>query len=81
MLTTATPSLIYALRQRRERLAQHVDFPVVLWSGQPQSRNFPANTHPFRSSSHFLYFAGVPLANAAIRLERGQLILFMDEAT
>ncbi|MBD2257565.1 aminopeptidase P family protein [Pseudanabaena sp. FACHB-2040] len=81
MLITATPSLIHALRQRRERLAQHVDFPVVLWSGQPQSRNFPANTHPFRSSSHFLYFAGVPLANAAIRLERGQLTLFMDEAT
>ncbi|MBD0267926.1 MAG: aminopeptidase P family protein [Cyanobacteria bacterium Co-bin8] len=81
MLTTAAPSLVHTLRQRRERLAQQFDFPVVLWSGQPQSRNFPANTYPFRSSSHFLYFAGVPLANAAIRLERGQLILFMDEAT
>ncbi|MBD0334909.1 MAG: aminopeptidase P family protein [Cyanobacteria bacterium Co-bin13] len=81
MITAALPSLAQTLRHRRERLAQQADFPVVLWSGQPQSRNFPANTHPFRSSSHFLYFAGVPLANAAIRLERGRLTLFVDEAT
>jgi Xaa-Pro aminopeptidase len=38
------------------------------------------NTYPFRASSHFLYFAGIPLVNAAIRLEAGQLELFMDEA-
>jgi Xaa-Pro aminopeptidase len=81
MMIAARPSLAQTLRQRRERLAQRVDFPVVLWSGQPQSRNFPANTHPFRSSSHFLYFAGVPLANAAIHLEQGRLTLFVDEAT
>lgn len=81
MQTTAPCSLAQTLRQRRQRLAQQVDFPVVFWSGQPHSRNYPANTYPFRSSSHFLYFAGVALPKAAIRLEGGQLTLFMDEAT
>jgi Xaa-Pro aminopeptidase len=36
---------------------------------------------PFRASSHFLYFTGVPLENAAIRLESGKLELFIDEGT
>ncbi len=74
-------SLIDCLQRRRQRLAERLDCPVLLWSGQSPSRNFPANTYPFRASSHFLYFAGLPLANAVIRLERGQLQLFMDEVT
>jgi Xaa-Pro aminopeptidase/Xaa-Pro dipeptidase len=53
----------------------------LLWSGRSSARNFPANTYPFRASSHFLYFAGLPLPNAAIRLEAGKLILFMDNPT
>jgi Xaa-Pro aminopeptidase len=57
-----------------------VDFPVILWSGQASPRNFPANPFPFRASSHFLYFAGLPLENAAICLNSGKLELFMDEA-
>ncbi len=69
-----------ALRQRRERLAKLVDFPIILWSGQRHARNYPANTYPFRASSHFLYFAGLPLENAALRLEAGKLQLFMDDA-
>lgn len=72
-------SLAKTLRDRRHRLASLVDFPVVLWSGQSSSRNFPANVYPFRASSHFLYFAGLSLENAAIRLERGKLELFMEE--
>jgi Xaa-Pro aminopeptidase len=55
-----------------------IDFPVILWSGHSSPRNFPANPYPFRASSHFLYFAGLPLPNAAIRLEAGKLELFMD---
>jgi Xaa-Pro aminopeptidase len=70
-----------ALRTRRQRLAERVDFPVLLWAGRSSARNFPANTYPFRASSHFLYFAGLPLENAVIRLENGRLQLFMDEAT
>ncbi|MBD2460966.1 aminopeptidase P family protein [Oscillatoria sp. FACHB-1407] len=69
------------LRQRRQRLAALVDFPVILWSGGSSARNYPGNPYPFRASSHFLYFAGVPLYNAAIRLERGKLELFMDDPT
>lgn len=72
--------LVNTLRDRRQKLAKLVNFPVVLWSGATISRNFAANTFPFRASSHFLYFAGLPLENAAIRLEDGKLQLFMDDA-
>lgn len=71
-------SLAATLRHRRQRLASLIDFPVILWSGHSNPRNFPANPYPFRASSHFLYFAGLPLPNAAIRLEAGKLELFMD---
>jgi Xaa-Pro aminopeptidase/Xaa-Pro dipeptidase len=71
-------SLAQVLQQRREKLADQFPVPVLLWSGQSSSRNFPANAFPFRASSHFLYFTGLSLENAAIRLEQGKLILFMD---
>jgi len=69
------------LLQRRQALAAQVSVPVVLWSGSRASRNYPANTYPFRANSHFLYFAGIPLPNAAIRLEGGRMELFMDDPT
>ncbi|MBE9094130.1 aminopeptidase P family protein [Tychonema sp. LEGE 07203] len=69
-----------ALSQRRQKLAGLIDFPVILWSGRSIPRNYPALTFPFRASSHFLYFAGLPLENAAIRLEAGKLELFLDDA-
>jgi Xaa-Pro aminopeptidase len=78
---TVPSSLVSALQQRRDRLAQLYPDPVVLEAGQPVSRNFPANTYPFRASSHFLYFAGLPLSRAAIHLEQGKLILFIDDTT
>ncbi|MBK1990540.1 aminopeptidase P family protein [Sphaerospermopsis aphanizomenoides BCCUSP55] len=74
-----TSTLSATLRHRRQRLAELIDFPAILWSGGSSSRNFPANTFPFRPSSHFLYFAGIPLQNAAIRLESGNLQLFIDD--
>ncbi len=74
-------TLATTLQDRRKRLAQLVDFPVILWSGQASPRNFPANPFPFRASSHFLYFAGLPLENAAVYLSQGKLELFMDEAS
>lgn len=67
------------LKQRRHHLATLIDAPVILWSGRSSARNFPANAYPFRTSSHFLYFAGLPLENAAIRLEQGRLELFVDD--
>ncbi|MEH2058947.1 MAG: aminopeptidase P family protein [Nostoc sp.] len=72
-------SLIDTLRHRRQQLANLIDFPAILWSGSNSPRNFPANAFPFRASSHFLYFAGLPLSKAAIRLEAGKLELFMDD--
>ncbi|MBE9137549.1 aminopeptidase P N-terminal domain-containing protein [Nodosilinea sp. LEGE 07088] len=74
-------SALQALHHRRDRLAQLYPEPVVLWSGQAVSRNFPANVYPFRANSHFLYFAGLPLARAAIRLDGGKLTLFMDDTS
>ena len=73
--------LTEALQARRAKLAALVNFPVLLWSGRSSPRNFPANKFPFRASSHFLYFAGLPLENAVIRLEGGKLTLFIDEAS
>ncbi|MEL6229694.1 MAG: aminopeptidase P family protein [Cyanobacteria bacterium J06627_3] len=74
-------TLAATLKTRRRQLAKHLDTPVLLWSGRSTPRNFPANTHPFRPSSHFLYFAGLPLENAVVHLADGHLTLFMDEAT
>lgn len=72
------PELKATLKQRRQNLSDLFPDPVLLWSGIPPSRNFPANTFPFRASSHFLYFAGVSLENAVIALESGKLTLYMD---
>ncbi|MEA5512199.1 aminopeptidase P family protein [Crocosphaera sp. UHCC 0190] len=70
--------LIYTLQQRRQKLAQLIDKPAIFWSGKALSRNFRANRYPFRASSHFLYFTGLNLENAAIIVENGNLSLFMD---
>ncbi|MCD8489197.1 MAG: aminopeptidase P family protein [Desertifilum sp.] len=72
-------TLAATLRDRRRKLAEKVDFPVLLWSGRSIPRNFPHNTFPFRASSHFLYFAGLPLEKAAIRLEGGKMELFIND--
>jgi Xaa-Pro aminopeptidase len=79
IIQKTSSSLVDTLRQRRQRLASLIDFPAIFWSGSSNPRNFAANIYPFRASSHFLYFAGLPLPNAAIRLEAGKLELFMDD--
>ena len=76
-----TTALASVLKARRNRLSKLIDFPVLLWSGAAKPRNFTANIYPFRASSHFLYFAGMPLENAAIRIEAGKLTLFVDESS
>jgi len=81
MLFNSSQLLIDTLRHRRQKLSYLIDFPAILWSGCASPRNFPANIYPFRASSHFLYFAGFPLENAAIRLWEGRLELFMDDAS
>mgnify|MGYP003603273429 CR=1 FL=1 len=64
-------------RQRRQRLARLFPQPVVIFSGRPAPRN-PPQTHPFRASSHFLYFAGWNQPHLAVLLEDGQATLFYD---
>lgn len=81
IMQKTTASIATTLRQRRQRLAEKINFPAVFWSGRSSSRNYPANTFPFRASSNFLYFAGLPVENAAIRLEGDRLELFMDNPT
>ncbi|MEY2979518.1 MAG: aminopeptidase P N-terminal domain-containing protein [Prochlorotrichaceae cyanobacterium] len=73
------PLNLKALNDRRQRLQQIFPEPVLLWSGAPLPRNFRANAYPFRASSHFLYFAGLPLENAVICLADGNLDLYWDE--
>jgi Xaa-Pro aminopeptidase len=59
-LTDARP-----FRARRERLAQRLGgAPALVPSGGDRGRNYPANTFPFRASSHFLYLFGLPLRDA-----------------
>ena len=70
---------ISSLKQRRVNLARSIEDPVILWSGNSSGRNFKANKLPFRASSHFLYFTGMPLVNAAIRLVAGELELYLDD--
>ncbi|MEG4631261.1 aminopeptidase P family protein [Microcoleus sp. AR_TQ3_B6] len=79
-ITQSDKFLAQVLYQRRQKLATLINFPTILWSGLRIPRNYPALTFPFRASSHFLYFAGLPLENAAIRLEAGKLELFLDDA-
>ena len=79
LLTTKDNQLLAAgLKQRRDKLWQLTKHPVILWSGSPLGRNFSANKYPFRASSHFLYFAGLPLPEAVIRIEAGRLELYLD---
>ncbi|MDZ8133934.1 MAG: aminopeptidase P family protein [Nostoc sp. DedQUE04] len=79
LIPQTSTSLADTLRHRRQQLAKLIDFPAILWSGSNNPRNFPANSFPFRANSHFLYFAGLPLPKAAIRLEAGKLELFIDD--
>ncbi|MGB2925610.1 MAG: aminopeptidase P family protein [Limnothrix sp.] len=66
---------------RRHRLIKQLDTAILLFSGDRLSRNFRANQYLFRASSHFLYFAGLPLAGAMLFLEGDRQILFIDFPT
>lgn len=73
----ATPD-VSILQQRRSNLTQQLPYPVMLWSGKRPPRNFPANTFPFRASSHFLYFGGLNVENAILRLDGNRTELYVD---
>jgi Xaa-Pro aminopeptidase len=63
---------------RRKRLAERIgSMPVVLAAGRSVSRNYRANTYPYRASSHFLYFVGLPLEGAMALIEGQRCTIFL----
>ncbi len=78
-MTAQTPTPTAALVARRHRLLAALgDAPALIVAGRPRSRNYPANTTPFRAESHFLYFVGRPIAGAALLLDRGRSTLLVE---
>lgn len=65
-----------AFLARRRALHEQLSGPVLLAAGEPASRNYPANRHRFRATSHFLYFVGRPLAGSAVLFDAGRSTLF-----
>lgn len=51
---------------------------ALIPAGAPIGRNFPANAYPFRASSHFLYFVGLPIPGAVALVHEGGLRLFVE---
>lgn len=64
-------------RARRTAFLERFRGAALLAAGMPTSRNFPANHHPFRASSHFLYFVGRPIEGGALLFNEGRSTLFV----
>jgi Xaa-Pro aminopeptidase len=63
--------------KRRRSLGARLDGPALLFSGIARPLNYPANVHPFRPDSHFLYLTGAWIENAALLVEGERDVLFM----
>ena len=63
------PPSVY--RQRRARLAERLQRPLVICAGFAPSRNYAANAYPFRAGSSYLYFGGPPVEGAAWLIRPG----------
>src|SRR5215471_16519608 len=75
-------SPISAFRDRRARLTQALR-PLygLIAAGQRRSKNYPANTFPFRADSHFLYLVGRSISGAALLLGGDEPELFVPPAS
>jgi Xaa-Pro aminopeptidase len=74
------PSARAACERRRGVLAARLgNRPALLATGSPRPRNYAANQYPFRASSHFLYFFGVPLRGGAAFYDGGAWTLYLPE--
>lgn len=62
---------------RRRALASRLGGAALLFSGVARPQNYPANVHPFRPDSHFLYLTGMWLENAAVLVRPEGDVLFM----
>ena len=70
-------------KARRRQFLAAIDSPVLLMAGGWISRNYPANWHPFRADSTFLFFFPDPEPNAAALFDPKDrsVTLFLDERT
>ncbi len=68
---------------RRAEFLAAIDTPVLLMAGGWLSRNYPANWHPFRADSSFLFFFPHAEPNAAALFDPKDrsVTLFLDERT
>ncbi len=70
VLSPLSTPLRAAAADRRARLqARLAGRPALVPAGWARPRNYPANSYPFRASSHFLYFLGFPLEGSALWLD------------
>jgi Xaa-Pro aminopeptidase len=51
---------------------------VLVASGAPLARNYPANHYPFRPSSHFLYLSRLGRENSFLLLDGARTLLFTE---
>lgn len=73
-----TDSPVSAFERRRAALARALGKRRAIFAaGSPRARNFPANPHPYRAESHFLYFVGRPIAGAALLFDGERAALFV----
>jgi len=63
--------------RRRQLLGERLaGARLLLASGAPSPRNYPANAYPFRASSHFLYLFGAGLRDCFALFDNGHWIVF-----
>lgn len=76
------PNHAHCKRRRAEFLAA-IDTPVLLFAGDWLSRNYPANWHPYRADSTFLFFFANPEPGSAALFDPkdGSVTLFLHERT
>jgi Xaa-Pro aminopeptidase len=75
MWPTKTSAAVF--RARRERLSRALGPQVALLpAGTTRSKNYPDNIYPFRAGSHFLYFVGVSIPDAALLFAGSEVTLY-----
>src|SRR6266576_4537442 len=76
MWPSRSPQAVF--RARRERLWRSLhDVSALLPAGRPRAKNYPANFHPFRADSHFLYLVGRSISGAALLLAEPEPKLYV----
>jgi Xaa-Pro aminopeptidase len=69
-----------ACAARRAALAARLgNRPALIAAGRPRARNYAANLHPFRASSHFLYLVGAPLRGASAVYDGATWTLYLPD--